>query len=211
MCETESSEEKVGLAAYPLGRLLRRLMTERIDNAKLADLICDHSEKMKLINPMVFNEKQQKWELPKTKNCKFIPMNEELGAYLVAIVHKLIRHPRYKKYTPDWKEDMISRAFEHLTKYLWRNFDRARLISYTNRKGEVIKAKKDAVYSYVAQIAGNAFKQVADLYNKENELNDDYNDDYGIDYAELQEKAISAFNSVVPDETRLDYGGSIMD
>lgn len=195
----------------PLGRLLTRLLSERIDNAHLADLICEHSEKMRLINPKVVDAKTGLLKMPDTKNCRFIQMNEELGAYLVAIVQKMSMHRRYKHYTPDWKNDMKSRAYEHLTKYLWRNFDREKLLYYTNRKGEVVQAKKDAAYSYVAQIAGNAFKQISDMYKKEHEREDEYNDEYGVDYAELEEKAVSAFNAVIPDENRLDHGQSIMD
>lgn len=192
-----------------VARLLARLLRDRIDNVRLADLICEHSEKMRMINPKVLNPKTGVMKTPDTKDCRFIPMGEELGAYLVAIVEKLSMHRRFKNYTPDWKKEMKSRAYDHLTKYIWRNFDREKLLYYTNRKGELVQAKKDAAYSYVAQIVGNAFKQVSDMYNKEREREDEYNDDYGVNYSELEEKIASAFNAVIPDENRLDYGLSI--
>lgn len=76
------------------------------------------------------------------------PVPRELGEVFQIIVEKNIGAPRWRRYSPDWKDDMRTRAISHLLRYS-HNFD-----PYKCETG-----KNDDPYNYFAMIANMAFTQ----------------------------------------------------
>ena len=91
--------------------------------------------------PMVMQYKSIKKKVPKAS------MPRELAEVMLIIIEKNLGSPSFRRYSPDWKEEMRGRAVEHLLKYS-HNFDPAKCAE-----------GKDDPYNYFAMIANMAFVQ----------------------------------------------------
>ena len=74
-------------------------------------------------------------------------MPRELAEVILIIIDKNLGSPSWRRYSPDWKEEMRGRAIEHLLKYS-HNFD-----------PQKCAAGNDDPYNYFAMIANMAFIQ----------------------------------------------------
>lgn len=122
-------------------------------------------------------------------------MSNELGEIINVIVDKMLGQGQWRGYTPDWKEEMRGKAYEHTVKYV-KNF----------KMELVLAGKPDAAFSYYAMIITNAFKQSVKQLKAYTEKNALLNDALGYDKESIDsEKSIINSESIFPDETRLDY------
>lgn len=158
---------------------MARLRYERIDVDELSRLTIDHCDKKK-IDP--------EYE-----------MTNELGEMIFIIVEKMLGGSQYRGYTPDWKEEMRGKAYEHTVKYI-KNFNITK----------VKAGQYDAAFNYYAMIITNAFKQAIKQQKAYTEKNKILNDAYGYNQAEMEsDRSMVDSSYIYPDESRLDYGTAI--
>ena len=74
-------------------------------------------------------------------------MPRDLAIIMMLIIDKNLGSPSWRRYSPDWKEEMRGRAIEHLLRYS-HNFDPTKCA-----------AGNDDPYNYFAMIANMAFIQ----------------------------------------------------
>lgn len=108
----------------------RRLSTYRTGRISKEDLL-----------PMVMHYKSLKLLNAKAQ------MPRDLADVILIIIDKNLGSPSWRRYSPDWKEEMRGRAIEHLLKYS-HNFDPTKCA-----------AGNDDPYNYFAMIANMAFIQ----------------------------------------------------
>ena len=93
------------------------------------------------LSPLVMQYREMKKVNPRAQ------MPRELAEVILIIIDKNLGSPSWRRYSPDWKEEMRGRAIEHLLKYS-HNFDPAKCA-----------AGNDDPYNYFAMIANMAFIQ----------------------------------------------------
>ena len=143
--------------------------------------------------PLVMQYKALKDRYPKSQ------MPRELAEVIMIIIDKNLGSPSWRRYSPDWKEEMRGRAIEHLLKYS-HNFDPSKCA-----------AGNDDPYNYFAMIANMAFIQSLKKLKQHAEhtvlINHDilYTESQWEQYAELKiEMEISE-----PQISNLDWGQAL--
>lgn len=143
--------------------------------------------------PLVMQYKALKASSPRSQ------MPRELAEVIMIIIDKNLGSPSWRRYSPDWKEEMRGRAIEHLLKYS-HNFDPSKCA-----------AGNDDPYNYFAMIANMAFIQSLKKLKQHAEhtvlINHDilYSETQWEQYAELKiEMEISE-----PQISNLDWGQSL--
>ena len=145
--------------------------------------------------PMIMQYKQIKTRMPKAS------MPRELAEVMLIIIEKNLGSPSYRRYSPDWKEEMRGRAIEHLLKYS-HNFNPAKCAE-----------GKDDPYNYFAMIANMAFLQSLKKLKIHSEhtviMNHDvlYNESQWEESSEFKPESDISSNS--PQISNLDWGMSI--
>lgn len=127
-------------------------------------------------------------------------MPRELADVILIIIDKNLGSPSWRRYSPDWKEEMRGRAIEHLLKYS-HNFDAAKCA-----------AGHDDPYNYFAMIANMAFIQSLKKLKLHSEhtilMNHDvlYNE---TQWAQFSESVGIEVEVSEPQITNLDWGQSL--
>lgn len=143
--------------------------------------------------PLVMQYKSLKTAHPRAQ------MPRELAEVILIIIDKNLGSPSWRRYSPDWKEEMRGRAIEHLLKYS-HNFDPSKCA-----------AGNDDPYNYFAMIANMAFIQSLKKLKQHSEntilINHDvlYNESQWSEYSDLRIE----IETSEPQISNLDWGQAL--
>jgi hypothetical protein len=127
-------------------KIVKEYFKEDIDNIDYEKIKVDMHEKItnKILTRLFKSSKNKLYQ-----NHSYSRLQNKLGRIFLAICKGLLTKPNFINYTPDWKDDMISEATFHMSRYVL-SFD----------------LKQTNPFAYFTTVCNNAFLQYLIKQNK---------------------------------------------